>query len=201
MIDWKTIHESVLTEGGLSRYYTAFKEREMVMVSANRQSRSTADNHKAQIALRRDIEALGLGYVQGSGCGQETDSATGQVVASSEPTLLVVNATRGGGKVAEFKSVMMRLADKYEQEWILYGIAGTVQLIGTHQLRPGEDPEKQNWGDVAQEFKNFHAGEAMFYTKLRGGTFHFESVQRVPISGWAHGMSRVKEIINIAEWL
>lgn len=146
-----------LFEKRLSRTMDHVMKDEYAVLTAWRSAKPTRENLRNMKALEGDLSTGHYGYIDMHGVGQEHDGP------SVEKSLMVINHD----KRPYFKEVMLDLAKKYEQDFILYGKDGTTHLLDT------------NTEESVDQFKNVKAGKAEFYSALRGldkedQAFHLE---------------------------
>lgn len=142
-------------------------------------------NQEAMRNLHADLKSAGFGFVPVEGVGQEDED--GKIVQATEPSVLIPNKKRGGGKAepGELRALAMRLGKKYGQ---------TAVLI--------HDPEKGTEiitpdGEVLDHAKGFSPNSVgQFFTRLRKGqTFRLEDLRwwglryGDPPGNWIEGMA------------
>ena len=154
-----------VNETSLSRALDSFNSEELAMLTSWRVDKSREDNVKSLNTLKSDIKAMGLGFISTKASGQET--VDNKTVNVSEDSLLIINRSRQDREpIKGFKHKMLELANRYGQNYILYGNKGLGQLLSVS-------------GNVEETYQTFKQGTSKYYTQLRGRhAFHLESLTR-----------------------
>lgn len=180
---------TALLEASLSRIYRDFKENEFCILTAWRAG--DKDNKSNLKQLQSAIRGAGFGFVRIDGVGQE--EVDGKVVSVSEPSLMVKNVAKGGGRVLptrEFLKFMVELGRKYNQ----WGIVFNNPEVGTQLISLKDEAGNQHSPKVEMRFKQFNPMKtAQFFSKLKGKPFTFEVFKYGnPPENWIHGMQMEK---------
>ena len=151
------LFEDFVHEKNLSRTMKHTRESEYAVLTAWRASKPTAENLRNMKKLEGDLNTMHYGFIDMHGVGQEHGGK------SYEKSLMVVN----NEKREHFREVMLDLASRYEQDFILYGKDGKTHLV---DCSTRED---------VQTFTKAVEGEAEFYSAIRGvkrgkHAFHLE---------------------------
>ena len=159
-----------LEEASFSRINTHLKgDRPVGMMTAFRGTFTYQDNKKRNKKLESDIRSAGLGYFKVSGRYIE-DFGTKDAKDVGEDSFFIIGNSEQDG---EFKSLIKKLGAKYDQDSVLYKPGGNndAALVGTnHSGWPGFDKE-----ETVGRWRPNKSGE--FYSKMRGRSFVFESVE------------------------
>ena len=160
-----------LEEASFSRINTHLKgDRPVGMMTAFRGTYTYQDNKKRNKKLESDIRRAGLGYFKVSGRYIENFGKPDAEDVGEDSYFIIGNSEQDN----EFKSLIKKLGAKYEQDSVLYKPGGDkdAMLIGTNHTAdwPGFDKE-----EITGKWKPNKSGE--FYSKMRGRSFVFESVE------------------------
>ena len=162
-----------LQEASLSRVMKHTQERPIAIITAFRGDFARKENDARNRKLMTDIRGAGYGaikvqgkYVEGFGTPEARDGD------GMEISYVVVG--NQGDSSGNLKGFAKKVGKKYDQDSVLYKDAGDDQLailIGTNGTAwPGMNKEV--------ELGKWHPNRVPeFYSKMRGGTFAFESVQ------------------------
>lgn len=152
-----------LFEASLSRVLSHWSNREFVILSADRQSRSEPENEEARTKLKSSIRSIGLGYVPIFGIGQE-ENGDGTITPTSEQAFMVPNDHKDG-----FLKLMVSIAKGFDQWGLLWARGdGSGALITSD-------------GAVYTEFSSIHIGSSTFFSQLKKGgenSFYLESIRK-----------------------
>jgi hypothetical protein len=163
----------------ISRAIQHFQNRNVGMISPNRQDRTRDENKRAHEGLKKDIKSAGFGYVKAKGTYPEKQE-DGTIAQAEEPTFLI---TAPPEKKKQLHSFLMKHGAKYNQDTIFFKghDEDEASLHTTVQRTPNDSP-------VGSSFSvgKFHPNKLSDYmTKLKGDRkFTFESFIIEWHSGW-----------------
>lgn len=104
-----------ITEASLSRVLRQAWDSNFAVLSARRGEKTDAENAVARKAMASDIRSTGHGYSRVVGRWTETDYETDEPVTKVEPSFFVT------GVDGDDLNQLLRIAQKYDQEAIIFG--------------------------------------------------------------------------------
>ena len=149
-------------EGGLTRVLKHARRSEYAMLTAWRGKLSNNENNRRMRQIQGDLSTMRYGYQTMTGVGQEHGGK------SYEKSLMVINDQDR----PHFYDVMMDLASRYDQDFIIYGKDGISYLIDV------------NTGERVQKFTGVEPGPAEFFSAVKGAkgkspkAFHLREKQK-----------------------
>jgi len=148
-----------ILEASLGRIWQHHGKHGFVILTSWRAENSLEQNKANLQKLKGLVRGAGYGFIQAEGLGQE-DTPSGEVVATSEPVLLVP----GRGDLADLRKQAVSWGKKFNQYAIVF-----------HDPEDGSELVGQN-GERLDHWKKFSANVATkFLTRLKkGGSFALE---------------------------
>lgn len=141
----KHVKSYQLFEKTLKREISHIEHDEFAILTAWRSELDNKTNSNNLNKMKQELTNGGFGFVKMTGIGQELGGK------SSEPSLLVL-----GDGSSEFKNIMVAMAMRYDQDYVIYGNEGISHLVNV------------STGKNKQNFTKVLAGKAEFYSALSG---------------------------------
>lgn len=135
-----------MNEKRLSRTMRHAERSEYAILTAWRSGLTLRENKVRMEQIEGDLSTQNYGYIDMVGVGQEHGGK------SYEQSLMVINHDNR----PHFKEIMLDLATRYDQDFIIHGRHGVSHLIDTHT------------GESVQRFTSVERGQAEYYSAIRG---------------------------------